>query len=201
MSSIYLHSLTRRQDISRVENRGFGLIELLVTISIMMLVSAVILAKQSAFNGATLLRSQAYEVALGVREVQMGVVSAQSDGLGTFRSVQGVYFNTNNSGTYRIFKDADNDSFYDANEEYGKQGFLDARFQIRAIRAVGASINGTGLAVVFVRPNFDAKFYDSSGQVNASSIQIDVARKNTSATTSDAVRTIEITAAGQISVK
>ena len=180
---------------------GFGLIELMVSISIMMIVSAVIMAKQSSFNGAVLLRSQAYEIALAVREVQMGVVSAESNGAGQFRSVVGVYFNTNSNGTYRIFKDANNNYYYDAIEEYGKQGFLDPRFEIRAIRANGATMTGTGLSVVFIRPNFDAKFYDSSGQLNASSVEIDVARKNQNGTSTSVQRTIEITSTGQISVQ
>ena len=48
---------------------GFGLIELMVSISVMAIVSAIILVKQNSFNGAILLRSQTYEIALDVREV------------------------------------------------------------------------------------------------------------------------------------
>jgi type II secretory pathway pseudopilin PulG len=204
MFSVFSHSYTDEQNYFKpAKVGGFGLIELMVSISIMVLVTTIILAKQSSFNSAVLLRSQAYEIALAVREVQMGVVSAGSDGTGAFRSVQGIYFDTGSNGTYRIFKDAGSpgNMRYDSSEEYGKQGFVDPRFEIRAIRAVGGTMAGTGLSVVFVRPNFDAKFYDSSGQINASSVEIDVARKNITGTGPSVLRTVEITATGQISVK
>lgn len=175
----------------------------MVSISIMLIVSSVILARQSAFNGAVLLRSQLYEVALAVREVQLSAVSAESNGSGSFSSVQGIYFDTVsvNNGSYGIFQDADGDSFYDSNEQSGKQGIIDKRFEVRAIRAVGAVINGTSVSIVFQRPNFDAQFYSSTGKINASSIEIDIAKRGNSGTTNDVVRTLEITATGQITVK
>ncbi len=55
--------------------RGFGLIELLVSISLMVLVLAIVLVQQTAFNGSVLLRSQAFEIALQIREVQLNAVS------------------------------------------------------------------------------------------------------------------------------
>lgn len=169
----------------------------------MLLISSVILARQSAFNGAVLLRSQLYEVALAVREVQLSAVSAQSDGSGSFGTVQGIYFDTvsANNGIYNIFHDLDGDFYYDTNEQFGKQGLIDKRFEVRAIRAVGATINGTGVSVVFKRPNFDAQFYSSTGKINASSIEVDISKRGNAGTTNDVVRTLEITATGQITVK
>jgi type II secretory pathway pseudopilin PulG len=181
---------------------GFGMIELMVTVSIMMVISSVIMLKQTSFNGTTLLRSQVYDVALSIRELQLSVVSAESNGSDNFRSVQGAYFSTNNSTTYRIYKDADNDKYYDSTEEYGKQGTLDNRFEIRAIRVGGTS--ASQVAIVFVRPNFDAKFYtDSSGTPSsASNVEIDIGRKGmTTAVCGTDFRTVEITRTGQIAIK
>jgi type II secretory pathway pseudopilin PulG len=189
---------TNKQVSSRSRVGGFGLIELMVSIAIMMLVSAVILARQSSFNGAVLLRSQAYDVALAAREVQLGAVSAESNGSGAFRSVDGIYFDTSADGSYKVFKDANGDYFYQSTEQFGKQGVIDNRFQIRAIRANGSK---TQLAVVFERPNFDARFFGSSGEIATSSVEIDIARRGVAGNTSDVVRTLEITKTGQITIK
>ena len=51
--------------------RGFTLIELLVVISIMVIVTSVILVRQSRFDSSTVLRSLAYSVALSVRQAQI----------------------------------------------------------------------------------------------------------------------------------
>lgn len=201
MSSLFSPSSTKAPKPFSTKEGGFGLIELMVSISIMMVISAVIMARHSSFNGAVLLRSQAYEIALSIREVQMSAVSAESNGSGSFRATEGVYFNTSSPTQYQIFRDADNDSFYDSSEQYGKQGIIEKRFEIRAIRAVGDTVTGTGLAVVFERPNFDAKFFDSAGQVNASSVEIDLAKKDAVGNGPDVVKTIEITGTGQITVK
>jgi prepilin-type N-terminal cleavage/methylation domain-containing protein len=198
-------SFKKNQHLTR-EN-GFSLVELLISITIMVIVIAVISVQQGAFNGAVLLRSQAYEAALAVREVQLNAVSATGDS-GIFRSVLGVHFDTaaTENGQYRIFRDSssgsDANGFYDSGEEYGKQGFLDNRFEVREIRPIGDSMQSTGgLSVVFVRPNFDARFFDSAGEVNASSVEIDISRRGSTDAGPGDVRTLEVTATGQISVK
>jgi len=181
---------------------GFGLVELMVSISIMVIVSSIILARQSSFNSAVLLRSQAYEIALQVREVQLNAVSASSNAsAGNFRSILGVHFDTDNNSQYKIFRDDGSNGFYDTGEEFGVQGIIDNRFEIREIRAVGDSISGTELSVIFVRPNFDARFFDVNGEVNASSIEIDIARRGITGTSTSVLRTLEITSTGQIAVQ
>jgi Tfp pilus assembly protein FimT len=62
----------------RISDRGFGLVELMVSISIMMLLTVVILNRQSSFNGAVLLRNQAYEVAFALRKAQLLAVSGNT---------------------------------------------------------------------------------------------------------------------------
>ena len=193
---------------SGVNNQsGFGLVELMVSISIMVIVSAIILARQDSFNSAVLLRSQAYEIALALREVQLSAVSASGD-TGSFRTVYGVHFTSETSpaadplnGYFQVFKDANNDGFLSTGEEFGPRGNLDKRFEVRAIRIGGAP--SSELAVVFVRPNFDALFFDDAvgGAVSASTIEIDIARRGISGTGPDVVRTIEVTSTGQIAVK
>jgi type II secretory pathway pseudopilin PulG len=175
----------------------------MVSISIMMIVSVVIMARQSAFNGAVLLRSQMYEVALAIREVQLSAVSAESNGSGTFRSVEGVYFNTNNTQVYNIFRDANNNFFYDATEQFGKQGVVDKRFKIDAVLIYPNNVetNITAVSIVFERPNFDARFFSSSGVeiLNSSKVVIQISKEG-AAPTPEVEKRIEITKTGQITV-
>jgi Tfp pilus assembly protein FimT len=174
---------------------GFGLIELMVSISIMMLVAGIILARQSAFNGAVLLRSQAYEIALTAREVQLNAVSASTI-QGSTREMLGLYFDTSRNTTYRTFRDDEGNGSYDASEEYGQQNSLDSRFEIKAIRVGGTVQNN--VAVMFERPNFDAKFYVGTTQVAATQIEVDIGTKDNS---SAGVKTVVVTATGQIAVQ
>lgn len=178
------------------------MIELLVSISIIVLVLTITLTRQSGFNSAVLLRSEAFDMALNIREVQLGAVSAASDGSGEFRSTLGVRL-TANSNEYELFRDSDGDNVYDLNEQYGSRGTIDPRFEIGTIEAVGAT-DPSQLAVVFQRPNFDAKFYnDATGsRIDASAVRIQIRlRGATGGSCGDQWRMVEITSAGQIAVE
>lgn len=182
---------------------GFSLVELMISITIMVIVISIVSTSQGAFNGAVLLRGQAYEAALQIREVQLNAVGAVGDG-GVFRSVYGVHFNSSSAtnGQYNLFKDANSNGFYNPGEEYGPQGFFDSRFEIREIRTIGDTMPATGgLSIVFVRPNFDARFFGSGGEVLASSVEVDISRRGSTGTSAGDVRTVEVTATGQIAVK
>lgn len=196
-----LHKNSARRASALPAQGGFGLIELMVSITIMAIVAGVILARQSAFNSAVLLRNQAYEIALQLREVQLSAVSASGDS-GDFRSVLGVYFDTSETGNryYRVFKDLDSDGYYDAGEEYGMQGVLDSRFEIREIHAGTAMLDD--VSVIFVRPNFDARFFKGpASELGDAVIRIIVARRGAVGTDDSVLRTVEITATGQIGVQ
>jgi prepilin-type N-terminal cleavage/methylation domain-containing protein len=190
---------------------GFGLVELMVSISIMLIVMSVILVNQSSFNGAVLLRGQAYEIALATREIQLSAVSAMGDGGGTnasFRQVLGLHFDTANPDEYKIFKDSSGGNhFYDSNEDYGTQGKIDPRFEIESIKSGGSTMTdlaGGKVSVVFERPNFDARFFKGTGasdEVTDPKIEITIRKKGSTGTGPGDVRTVEITSSGQISVK
>lgn len=176
----------------------------------MVMVVAVVSINQSGFNGAVLLRGQAYETALAIREVQLNAVSAAGDS-GNFRSVYGVQFDvaTERNDRYVIFKDtpapsSEANGFYDPGhgEEYGSPGLLDSRFEIREIRTIPASASPMeNLAIVFVRPNFDARFFKSTGELDLTSVEIDIARRGKTGAGPGEVRTVEVTSTGQISVQ
>jgi len=184
------------------------MVELLVSIGIVVLVLSIVVVRQQGFNSAVLLRGQAYEIALAMREVQLGAISAVSDGSGDFRAAQGIYFNITSPGTnqeYKLFRDANDNQFYTPGEDIGFSGLLDARFEIRGITlSGGTSVNE--FAILFQRPNFDAVFVtDGSGTAGAISgeqaVLITIGLRGQSGTVcGQDTRQIEVRSTGQIAV-
>jgi len=195
----------------RPATAGFSLVELLVSIGILVLVLSIVVTQQRPFNGSVLLRSQAYELALAIREVQQSAISAiNSDTSGTddFRAVLGIHFDTTSGADqrYTIFSDnGTNDHAYDSSDTlFGPPGLLDPRFEIRAVQRVdvGAPVDRTSVSVTFERPNFDAIFESNTGVTQRSGafhILIGEAGGTGTACPAD-IRTVEVTATGQISV-
>ena len=186
----------------RLTNFGFGLVELLVCISIMALVTGVIITKNGAFNSAVLLRNQTYEVAFALREAQMLAVSGSRAAGDPLQARYGVYFvtSTANQQTYQLFHDLDNDSKWDSGEEVGSAWKLDARFKVRTITHAGGTANI--VSVTFTRPNFDALFKNGGGTTLTGPLYIDVAQlaASNADTNCGLVRRVEVTNPGQIAI-
>jgi Tfp pilus assembly protein PilE len=183
---------------------GFGLIELMVSISIVVLVTSIILAKHESYNSAILLRSQAYDVALKMREVQLLSVSASGQD-GEYRNSMGLYFNTANS-YYYVFTDNDEDNYYDSGEEVGQRINLDKRFELSSLTLVDGTASpqtAKELSVVFERPNFDAKFFtdENDEATGVSGVELGVRLKGTTGSGTGELRTLEVSRTGQIIVK
>jgi type II secretory pathway pseudopilin PulG len=205
-----LHNANLQKRSYLQQNGGFGLVELLVSISIVVLVTGIIVSRHNSYNGAVLLRSQAYEVALQAREVQLSAVSAVGSS-GVFRNVYGVHFDTSTADRrqyYLFFRDSlPYNNFYDAADVVVQRGNIDPRFEISQIRRVVSPTDSveTSLSVVFERPNFDARFYTSPSAsllgVAGSAVEIDIRVKGTTGTGVGEVRTVEITKTGQIIVQ
>jgi type II secretory pathway pseudopilin PulG len=188
----------------RNSTAGFSMIELMVSIGIIVLVLTITLTRQSSFNSAVLLRSEAFDIALAIREIQLSAVSAAGDGSGQFRSTLGVHLDTANPNEYILFRDSTGgNKAYDPGETIGAAGIIDPRFEISAIEAGGSSPDE--VSVVFQRPNYDALFFDgSANSIDEAAVQITLRIKGTTDTTDascgDQWRKIEITRAGQITV-
>jgi len=165
----------------------------MVAISIMALVSAVILTRQSAFDNAVLLRNQAYEVALQIRSLQFSAVSASGES-NNFTAIVGAYFNTGTAGSFTMYRDVAADGF-DGVDSIGTVK-LDQRFEIADIKVGGTS--ETKVAVAFQRPNFDAVFYEDAtlaSEYPESVVRIEIVRKGGTSKYG-----VDITKTGQISV-
>jgi prepilin-type N-terminal cleavage/methylation domain-containing protein len=197
------YSVLHKKSPTLDKSRGFGLIELMVSISIMVIVAGIVLARQDAFNGAVLLRSQAYEIAFAIRQVQLTAVSATDPGgAAAFRQPLGVHFSTaaGLNKQYITFSDSNGDDSYQASEQLGQIRQIDERFYISQIEVGGS--DETAASAVFERPNFDARFSSAFPSTGGEMLIYLRARDADAGDTGpQSQRVIEITSTGQISVR
>ncbi len=184
-------------------DRGFSLIELLVTITIVTLITALVMVRYSAFDSSILLNNQAYEIALDIRETQVRSISVQvgNDGTDSFSSNFGLHFNIDTPTEYIFFQDrqiAPGIGVYGpGNEEVGSPFTLDLRFELAVMYINGNTSNQIDDAsIVFRRPNFDARIDSESTSDQINSLHIVVASVRNPAAT----RTVIVYNSGQITV-
>lgn len=146
------------------KNSGFTITELLVTIFIITLVTGIILLKYTSFNTGVLLKSQAYELALDIREAQIYSVSVRSDVV-SFDEEYGLFFDVDSPNEYLFFQDSAGGpslAVYNEGEEVGDPLTFDNRYRINSMYTEldpAADDYIKELSVSFKRPNFDARMY------------------------------------------
>ncbi len=89
------------------KQKGFTLVELLVTISIFVILTGVVMFSQSKFNGSVLLTNLAYDTALTLRQAQnygINIRENTSTGVGSFLPY-GVHFNLASPKSFILFAD------------------------------------------------------------------------------------------------
>lgn len=177
-----LFSLPSNQD------RGFSLLEVLITAAIIGIVTALVVVRYGAFNNSVLLKSQAFEMALDLREAQVFAVSVRGEA-STFRQTYGIHFDTSTPNQYLLFIDTDEDDIYDSGEEIGAPFVIDSRFSISQIEMVGGSTH-SDVSVTFHRPDFDARFSQSGS-----------AARITIASEDGDTRSVLVSSSGQITVE
>jgi prepilin-type N-terminal cleavage/methylation domain-containing protein len=172
--------------------RGFSLIELMVTVAIVMLVTGISLARYGSFNNSVLLKSQAYELALDIRQTQLYGVSVTGQS-GNFDDPFGIVFSQEDN-TYTLFQDDNENHTFDGGEQVGESYLIDPRFEIQQLRT--SCGDASTASVVFERPDFDAMI-SAPECLSASSLTIVVAPTEDDTVT----RSIEVLASGLISVQ
>lgn len=181
--------------------RGFTLIELLMVLSILTVISTVLLANHTRFNGTVLLTSLAYDVALSIREAQVFGVSVRqfSD---DFQVGYGVRFSTTNS--YDFFADTNTNQAYDDGVDsiirtytlsrgHSIQSFCGVT-SVGVERCSDSQTPISHLDVVFFRPDPDAIMTSNEPGIYSQGII-------TVASPAGDTRTITVASTGQISVQ
>lgn len=106
--------------------------ELLVVTAIIMILSAVLLTRNSAFGGVIILRSLAYDVALSVREAQTYGISVRQATTKEFSNAYGVHFIPSAGLTndfYWLYADVTPNGHYDGGT-LGSGGELVTRYSL-----------------------------------------------------------------------
>lgn len=187
--------------------KGFTLVEMLVSIGIFVIVTSIAVYNQGRFNSSVLLTNLAYEIALSMRQAQFygitvkGITSTVTSKT-TFEGGYGVHFDADTT-QYTLFEDRD------PNPENGSlesNGLFDSGealevFNIKKGNKVGkicltkginTTCNPTSVDISFVRPNPDSRIL--SGGISYDKAEICVlSSQNT-------YRKILVDLPGQISV-
>lgn len=179
---------------------GFSLIEVLITSAIIGIVTAIVVIKYGAFNSSVLLRNQAHELALSIREAQVFSVSVRRDDSG-FREPYGIYIGPVPTQQYTLFVDLNDNGEFDASNNEEVETFtMDSRFLVHDICLGTDSAPNCGLSdisITFNRPDFDANMDSTSGYASSQLGSIKISGTNDSSI----VREIQVRSTGLISVK
>ncbi len=196
-------------------HKGFSLVELLVSISIVTMIMTVVLFGYSTFNDNLALSAAGQELAIAVRQTQSYGLNVKevTAGSGLFSYAYGIYFDPNTSSSdFYIFVDANNNKVYDVGSGCGSGANstecvekISLRnnvtiYQICDASACPPSLSTRKLDITFLRPNTDANIYFTdingtilSGPVSTGKVRLISPKGKT--------LTVEVQSTGQISIQ
>ncbi len=183
------------------DSRAFSLVELLVSVGIISLISAVVFFNYPQFNESTALNRSARELTLAFREAQTRAIAVAPLPDGIFPKNYGVFIDSTNpggNGKFLIFSDTDNDKKYLASGDVLIKTFTFTR----GIKI----ISGGDQHFIYYRPGPKMIVSDSGGTcLYGDEVQCDASMgpfiiKITGADGNNS-RTIEIWRTGQISIR
>ncbi len=98
--------------------KGFSLVELLVTVSIFTVITGIILINFPSFSSKIALENLANEIALAVRQAQVFGVASREFGIGSsIFPTHGAHFDSTQATTFFIYADTNDNSKYDGDAE------------------------------------------------------------------------------------
>lgn len=181
-----------RQQKRRPRQGGFTLVELLISVSIIIILSVALYVQQSKFDSSVYMNNTAQGIALAIREAQTygrGSLAGQGDG------VYGMQFSTTES-RFIFFEDIDVDGQYGSSDIEIRGYGLSTQNEISNLRVNSNTTNC--LAITFKRPNPEP-IYRACGGGTVSSAG--TARITLSSTIDDVEKVIVVSPTGQIQVQ
>lgn len=161
--------------------KAFTVIELMVSVAIVGVISAVVIFNYSKFNDNISLSSATQEIAVAIREAQTYGLSVKetSIGSGQFGSAYGIYFEPDDPSHYFVFVDLDGSNTFDIGSGCGS-GSTECieKFTLRNGARITSICDAMTcppessvkkLNIVFLRPNPDALIYftNNGGQIKS----------------------------------
>lgn len=196
-------------------NRGFTLIELIVSVTIIVLITTVALVQQNRFNDTLALTNLAYEVGLSVRQAQVfGISVREFEGSARVGATEdflyGVHFEYDpaNRTEYKLYADLNDDQQFTSDVEIvettsiTRGNYIDRFCGIRNNTATcSTGVDTVGplreLSIQFRRPNPDAVIVGSSGSgIDVYESAVIVLRSQT-----DSTRCVRVRPTGQVSIE
>jgi prepilin-type N-terminal cleavage/methylation domain-containing protein len=93
--------------------KGFTIIELIISVAIFAVMTALVIARYGSFNQNTLVTNMAYDLAITVRTAQTYGVSVKSVEGDTYNSAYGIHFDLSKNTKFTFFADKNTDGIYD----------------------------------------------------------------------------------------
>jgi prepilin-type N-terminal cleavage/methylation domain-containing protein len=193
MNIIFSKILYSYRTAAKNVKRGFTLVEMMITITIVAIIATVVIYNHQNFNDSLELTNLSYEVALILRQAQVYGVSVREFVGGTtederFGTPYGVFFDVNNSTTKKdiiFFADRNKDGKYVAAQDslIEKTTIGRGNYVYDLCEAVNTNwiCTGTGRsqsAITFSRPDPDAHIkMRSGGEVQAVKICLESPQK------------------------
>ncbi len=195
---------------STAHKRGFTLVEILVSVSIMSMVMTIVLFGYSSFNDGLALGSSVQEMAIAVRQAQTYGLTVKEAvvGGGNFNSAYGIYFNpVSEPGDYYLFVDKNSNAYYDVGTGCGSGSTecvekisLTNNVKISSICNDSGCVGTNIVNIIFLRPNPDAQIYfGNSLGINTSGPHLNVRVALTSP--QGVTRNVIIESTGQILIQ
>jgi prepilin-type N-terminal cleavage/methylation domain-containing protein len=183
--------------------KGFTLVELLVSLAIFTVITTVAVVNNSQFNSSILLTNLAYEVGLSVRQAQFYGIAVRKNAADNFDAGYGVHFDLSDPRTYYLFEDTTIDHICDPLTECALNNLVES-FKLNKGNYISRicvdestctdSDNFQKVDISFVRPNPDAFITIDSVIGNYSKAEICIASP------SGTKRRVIVESTGQIAV-
>jgi prepilin-type N-terminal cleavage/methylation domain-containing protein len=185
--------------------KGFTLVELLVSLAIFTVITTLAVVNNAQFNSSILLTNLAYEIGLSVRQAQFYGIAVRRSSTSAFDAGYGVHFDLADPRTYYLFEDRTIDHICDATEcaasnlvesfKLNKGNYIS---KICVNGSSGLTCTGSGgfqkVDISFIRPNPDAFITRNSVTGNYTTAEICVASPT------GTKRRVIVESTGQISV-